>query len=224
MKDTIIDIIPASLASTEEELKLQLEKITPLSSRIHIDYADGEFVDNQTVDWQFLFDLPNLYLKNNFEIHLMAKDPLLLAQEAINSGFSRVIIPIEEINNGEIPIISQLVKKGELFVSINPETAIQEGAYLMSLVEGISIMTVRPGQQGQAFKVEALEKVSQLRQLNYQGLIEVDGSVNLETIDKILEYEVNSLVVGSAIINSVSPKEVFEQLQAKTRGRSGKSI
>lgn len=224
MQDNKTKIIPASLALTEEELKVQLERISPLSNEIHIDYADGQFVKNTTVDWQILFDLPEFYHDQEFELHLMAKEPLVLAQEAVLRGFVKVIVPVEEIQADEVTILENLSNNCPIYLAVNPETLVADCKPFLPYIGGVMLMGVKPGYQGQNFNNKILTKIADLKSFGFGGKIEIDGGINLKTIDNVLKYPVNELVVGSALIDSVSPKETFEQLQTKARGRLGKSV
>jgi len=65
-------------------------------------------------------------------------------------------------------------------------------------------MSVNPGFGGQKFIPSVLHKISEVRNLinnNYTPLIEVDGGINLDNLEKIAAAGANIFVMGSAIFN-----------------------
>jgi ribulose-phosphate 3-epimerase len=67
------------------------------------------------------------------------------------------------------------------------------------------MMTVRPGFGGQKFLHEAVPKIAYVRRLVEEGgfsaEIEVDGGVNLHTMDEAVAAGADILVAGSAIFD-----------------------
>ena len=65
------------------------------------------------------------------------------------------------------------------------------------------IMSVEPGQGGQGFIPESLEKIRVLREmLQERGLdtdIEVDGGIKLENVAEVAKAGANVMVAGSAV-------------------------
>ena len=79
------------------------------------------------------------------------------------------------------------------------------------------IMTVNPGFGGQSFIPYCRDKVADLyRMLEQKGLktdIEVDGGINLENVEDIIEAGANIIVAGSAIFHGDIAKNVSDFLQ-----------
>ena len=48
-------------------------------------------------------------------------------------------------------------------------------------------MTVVPGQQGNPFMPEVLDKISQLRERGYEGEIVLDGAINEENLSTVMQ-------------------------------------
>jgi len=78
-------------------------------------------------------------------------------------------------------------------------------------------MTVEPGKGGQKLIPETAVKVSSLKEyINSHKLetyIEVDGGVNLETVNLVKTAGADILVAGSSIINSDNFEEIISQLK-----------
>ncbi|MBD3353343.1 MAG: ribulose-phosphate 3-epimerase, partial [Candidatus Lokiarchaeota archaeon] len=72
----------------------------------------------------------------------------------------------------------------------------------------ILVMTVEPGFGGQELIPECLDKVKDLKQIRekapskYHYLIQIDGGVNQDTIEDIVDAGVDVVVAGSFIYKS----------------------
>ena len=62
-------ILPSIIANTQEEIFDRVEKVKGLSKVYHLDIMDGEFVDNTSLNFEYI--LP----EGRYEAHLMVKDP-----------------------------------------------------------------------------------------------------------------------------------------------------
>ena len=76
----------------------------------------------------------------------------------------------------------------------------------------VLIMTVNPGFGGQKFIPEMLQKIKDLRKINENIDIEVDGGINAETAKLVKEAGANVLVAGSYIFSG-NYKEKIESLK-----------
>ncbi|MBT5350455.1 MAG: ribulose-phosphate 3-epimerase, partial [Rhodospirillales bacterium] len=77
-------------------------------------------------------------------------------------------------------------------------------AHVLDQVDLILVMTVNPGFGGQSFMEDQLDKVTTLREMIGDRLIEleVDGGVNMETASRCIAAGADVLVAGSAVFNS----------------------
>ena len=73
-------------------------------------------------------------------------------------------------------------------------------------------MSVEPGFGGQKFIENTVDRIIKLRNKKSDLLIEVDGGINDETIDKI-KYISDIAVVGSYIVNCDDYKEAINNLK-----------
>ena len=76
----------------------------------------------------------------------------------------------------------------------------------------VLIMTVNPGFGGQKFIPKMLQKIKDLRKINQNIDIEVDGGINAETVKLVKEAGANVLVAGSYIFSG-NYKEKIESLK-----------
>ena len=64
-------IIPAIIAKSQDELEKNIHKVKDFVDLIQLDFMDGNFVPNQSID--FDFELPETDCV--YEAHLMVSDP-----------------------------------------------------------------------------------------------------------------------------------------------------
>ena len=72
----------------------------------------------------------------------------------------------------------------------------------------VLIMTVNPGFGGQKFIPEMVQKIKDLREIDKNIDIEVDGGINNETAKLVKEAGANILVAGSYIFSGNYKKKI----------------
>jgi ribulose-phosphate 3-epimerase len=87
------------------------------------------------------------------------------------------------------------------------------------MVDIVLVMSVNPGFGGQAFIPETLEKVESLfrwreaRGLSY--LIEIDGGLGLDTVERAVLAGCDVIVAGSAIFGAKDPADMVRALRRR---------
>ena len=161
---------------------------------------DGKFVKNST--WNCL-DVKNILPNNSkpLDIHLMVEDIEKYINDFSILNPKYITFHLEATDN---PIkIIKLIKEKNMGVgiSIKPNTDVSKILPYLSLVDLVLVMSVEPGQGGQKFLDNSVEKINYLYQVrndkNYNYVIEVDGGVNNTTIENCRKCDI--VVVGSYI-------------------------
>lgn len=210
-----MEIIPAL---EEVDLSLfqdRLAQLSPFASRVQIDINDGSFADFRTLTSDSIATVINNYSSLSLEAHLMVQDPLAAITILKDTGISRFLLQAEI--SADLRAIFETCQSEEitLGLAVGPETSISDIEPFCDYVRFINIMTIPTGKQGQAFLPENLEKITDLHNQNYPGEIEVDGGINPQTIDQIISFSPDTLVVGSFLWQDRNPKEQYELLQMK---------
>ena len=82
----------------------------------------------------------------------------------------------------------------------------------------VLVMTVNPGLGGQALISYTLDKVRDLKEMiNSMGLktdIEVDGGINCQTLERVLDAGANIIVAGSAVFQGDIEENVKWMLES----------
>jgi ribulose-phosphate 3-epimerase len=100
--------------------------------------------------------------------------------------------------------IQQIKELGaKAVVVLNPATPLVSIENILCDVDMVLLMTVNPGFGGQQFITGTLPKIRRCRQAIDEScpqvLLEVDGGVNLKTIDDLAAAGVDVFVAGSAV-------------------------
>lgn len=199
-----IQIIPAILATTEEEYRNKLNKIRtcPELSEgwIQIDLMDKKFVQNKSIGVDIIAKYPTSLKK---EAHLMVEYPENWIDELVKINMDRIIFPLEDLSG--IPERIQHIKNHgiEVGLSINPKTLVAKVRPFLDKIDLLLIMSVQPGFGGQEFIQETIAKIEEAAALRQQGkfLIEVDGGINETVVKTLAEAGADNLVIGEYLIN-----------------------
>lgn len=181
------------------------------SSYIHIDVMDNKFVPNYQLP---IDEVKELSKQSNklFDIHLMVEDP----EKYINSINFKNIYNISihiEINKDINKLINIIKSKGySVGLAIKPNTSLELLDKYLDKVDMILIMSVEPGFGGQKFINNSVDRIKYIRNKKPDILIEVDGGININTIDKI-KYISDIAVVGSYITNSDDYQKAINNLK-----------
>lgn len=168
--------------------------------RLHLDFADGQFVPNLLLGTEVLSMLGSASgLK--IESHLMIQDPARFLPLFI-PGSDVVILHIESQPDptGALEMIHTAGKLAGL--ALRPETPARSLLPYLARIDHVLVMCVQPGFAGGRFIPAAIEAVRELRRaadtVNPGLDIQVDGSINKQTIPPLLEAGANVFVGGSS--------------------------
>ena len=203
-----LEVIPAILAKTKEELLDKVSKVRPHVQSIQIDVMDGKFVNNKTIGLAEIRALPS---GMNYEFHWMVKDPDVWISSV--PGNHLHLVHVEAIKTWDW--IDRALKKsgGRIGIAINPDTDIDRIYPYLDQVEQVLVMTVRPGFSAQAYIPEAEAKMKILRERLPKMPIEVDRGINKTTIIRARRAGANKFAVASAIFAREAIGEAIRELK-----------
>lgn len=204
-------IAPSLLAADFSRLKEEITEVEKLGAEyLHLDVMDGNFVPNISFGAPVISSLRK-HSNLVFDVHLMVNEPDYLIEDF--AQFSDIITVHAEATkhlNRTIQLIKSFGKK--VGVALNPSTLLDVIKYDLDNIDMVLIMTVNPGFGGQKFIPEMLQKIKDLRKINQNIDIEVDGGINAETGKLVKEAGANVLVAGSYIFSG-NYKEKIESLK-----------
>ena len=209
--------ISTSILSSNNRIESVKKLNRTNTSYIHIDVMDGKFVEDTQFSKVNEINAINIMSNNKLDVHLMVENPkyYLRKLKDMNIEFVTVHLEIEKELNSIIKTIKGKGYKAGL--AVKPETDIKELEPYLPNIDLVLIMSVEPGKGGQKFISSTTKKIKELRKIindnNYDILIEVDGGINEESIEKIEDADI--AVAGSYIINSNNYYKAIEKLLDK---------
>jgi ribulose-phosphate 3-epimerase len=220
MTGRTIDIAPSLLSADFSRLAEEIETVERAGAGVlHVDVMDGHFVPNITVGLPVVKAISRV-TKLPIDAHLMISEPGRYAAEFVKAGANMVSVHVEadaHLHRTVMSIKSAGAKAGAV---INPATPLESLQEILEFVDYVLIMSVNPGFGGQKFIPTALDKVRRLRHLiDQRGLpvrIEIDGGVDLNNIQQVVEAGAEIIVAGSAIFGSDDPAVAVRELREAT--------
>ena len=207
----MIKIATSILSSKDRIASIKMLNDTD-TDYIHIDVMDNKFVPNYQLPPEEVNELSK-YSKKKFDIHLMVEDPIEYINKLKCKNIIKSITIHVEINKNIDNLIKIIKKKGyNVGLAIKPNTKIEELNKYFDKIDTILVMSVEPGFGGQKFIKESINKIKNIRKMNSNILIEVDGGIDDKTIDDI-KYISDIIVSGSYIINSNNYQEAINNLK-----------
>ena len=198
-------LAPSLLSADFADLCSEIKKIENNNGgAVHIDVMDGNFVPEITYGEPVIRSIRKL-TKLPFDIHLMVDKPEFHVKAFAESGADWITFHLEATNHAHriIQMIHEMGKKAG--VAICPGTPISVLSEILPCADIILVMTVNPGWGGQKLIPSCVKKVAELK--NYRkehGLnfkISVDGGVNNETLQSVIDAGTDIVVSGSSFFN-----------------------
>jgi len=203
MKRTLL--APSLLSADFSDLSKAIKTIEENNgSVVHIDVMDGTFVPEITYGQPVvrsirkLTDLP-------FDVHLMVEHPETQLESFADAGADWLTVHWEAAVHTHriIQQIHDLGKKAG--IAICPSTPVSALSEILECADIILVMTVNPGFGGQKLIPSCVAKIAELDKLrkekNYSYLISVDGGINPQTIQSVIDAGVDVIVSGSSFFN-----------------------
>jgi ribulose-phosphate 3-epimerase len=224
-------IIPAILTTSHDDLRDKLSRLQGLVQVVQIDVVDGKFIKPAT--WPYTEGAENLsalteedvlpYLgKMQFEIDIMAQEPLTVAGAFISAGAGRIVIHAESTSylGQTFSDLARLYGHDKDFapgllsigIAINVQTDLAVIEPYLSKVDYVQFMGIAQiGKQGQPLDPRVIQKITSFRKKHNDITIQVDGGVSLQTAPDLLRAGVDHLVVGSALWKAPDLAETLQK-------------
>ena len=187
---------------------------------LHLDIMDGMFVPNISFFFPVISAVAKVFNKT-LDAHFMIEHPEHYIAQTAKLGVEIMCIHYEaciHLHRTIQEIHAAGMKAG---VALNPSTPVSVLEDILDDLDLVLIMSVNPGFGGQKFIPNALKKVAQLRQeidkRNLSTIIEVDGGVQGENAQALVDAGADALVSGSYIFNSPNPEETIRSLKQVKR-------
>lgn len=193
--------LSVSILSTDNKIEYVKKLNNTKTDYIHIDVMDGTFVPDTKFSIEEIKEI-NKVSNKKLDIHLMVEDPITYIEKLNNMNINNITIHIE-IDKDINTLINKIHSLGyQARLSLSPETNVKLLLPYLNKIEGVLIMSVNPGKGGQEFMPNVLDKAKNIKSINNNLSIEIDGGVNNTNIKLIKDSYIDTVVVGSYITRS----------------------
>ena len=182
------EIIPAILPKDEEDLKEKLSQLPPEITFFHMDVLEEDiWTETNTRD---------------FEVHIMSEEPEKFMQRWIDRGAKR--ISVHTAGNA----LAQFRGQAEIGLAVELDKPLSEVIPFVDFVDFVHLMSIDEiGAQGHPLDERIFARVKEIQEQFPNVPISVDGGVNKDNYQKLLDVGADRLVVGSAF------KELWDLLK-----------
>jgi ribulose-phosphate 3-epimerase len=188
---------------------------------IHVDVMDGHFVPNITIGPPVVRAIRRVATVP-LDVHLMIEDPDRYIADFVEAGAAMISVHVEVLPHLH-RTIAYLKKCGvKAGVVMNPSTPVISIENVAGDVDFVLVMSVNPGFGGQTFIARSVEKIRHVRALldreGNSAPIEVDGGIDLTTVQQVVVAGAEVLVAGHAVFGGGQPEHATRALKQAARG------
>ncbi len=206
----ITEIVPAILSNDLADVRQKMELVEPYVRRVQMDVMDGKFVSHSTLT---VAQYGSITTRIKREAQLMVAEPEKYINDCVNYGIDLVEIHLESQKNIWTAIQKAKNANLKIGIALNPETPVERVRQYLQAADLVLLMSVHPGQGGQEFLPETIEKIKLLRAMWPNGIIEIDGGLKKGIAGICAKAGANFMVVGTGIFEAADPLQALHDLQ-----------
>ena len=215
-----LKIAPSILSADFSRLKDEIQAVEAAGADwLHVDVMDGHFVPNITIG-PVVVEWVRKVTKIPIDVHLMITDPDKYAPEFIKAGADLISVHPDTCPNPNATLnkIRDLGAKSS--IAVNPDVPLKKVEGCFSDIDMVLMMTVFPGFGGQAFIPDVLPKIEEVRKRIDQSrsaiLVEVDGGIKTDNINRVCRAGGEVIVSGSGIFKTPNYTDTIRRMREAT--------
>jgi len=215
-------VIPAVIPTSRHELDTALELFSGFSDAAQVDIVDGRFISDAPASWPYTKDAAVADTIGGLRFDtLPVQLDLMLARpeetiEIWKDTLARAIIVHYKSTDDIMRVIAHRRDNHyALGIALHDADDVQEFLSLPhTSIDFVQLMGIREvGTQGQPFDEDVLLRIQTIRDALPDMLIQIDGGVSRETIQKLTLAGADRFVSGSAILSAADPASAYRDLR-----------
>jgi ribulose-phosphate 3-epimerase len=215
-------IAPSLLSADFGRLADEVRAVTRAGADwLHVDVMDGHFVPNITIGPPIV-DAIRKASTLPLDVHLMITDPQRYLAAFVRAGASWVSVHHEACAVPREAVAEIRALGAHASVALNPETPVAAAADVLPEIDMLLLMSVHPGFGGQAFIPTTLAKIEEAARLrattHARFLIEVDGGITVENVERVAAAGADVIVAGTAVFGADDYASAIKALRGPTDG------
>jgi ribulose-phosphate 3-epimerase len=212
-------VAPSTLSANFANLEVDIKMINESEADwFHVDVMDGVFVPNISFGFPIIKAIKK-HATKPLDVHLMIVDPDRFIAAFKEAGADILSVHIEACNHLHRSIQNIKSHGMKAGVAINPHTSISQLENVIADIDLVCMMSVNPGFGGQKFIHNTYKKVDDLKDMilksGSKALIEIDGGVDLNNYQQLLNHGADVLVAGNTVFSSPNPKATIQDLKRR---------
>ncbi len=219
-----MNITPAILPHSFEEVTEKLTRLEGLVTRVQIDICDGVFGREKT--WLPLGTevLPTEF---SYEFDIMMNHWAVYVPYCISIGATCIVAHVDMFSDEDVTNLVSMVSSRNiaLGIAVSNDKSVDFHADMVRKIQSlypnvfIQIMGINKiGEQGQFFNEETPERVKEMKKRFGEMKVQVDGGIKLDSAKALAGVGTDTIVVGSYIFGHEDVGESFRELNLAVNG------
>ncbi len=185
----MVTIVPAILEKDISSFLDKAEKVKGFAKRVQVDIIDGKFAPATTVIPEALKEV-DLPVEIEFEAHLMVEEPHDWIERCVEAGITAVYGQVEKMTD-KVAFVADAqfagLRAGLAYALETPLTDLED---VINNLDAVLLMSSKLGTQGKEdFDEKVLEKIKEIRKIDKNIKIIVDGGIDGKDIKRCFEAE-----------------------------------
>ncbi|ABC01438.1 ribulose-phosphate 3-epimerase [Mycoplasma capricolum] len=211
-------IVPSIYCANLIDLKTEITNLTKAQiNQIHFDVMDGVFVKNYALSNKLVDEIKQHFPNLIIEVHIMGID--LLDKISLFKNADYLTFHYNAINDlNQAKLLIKEIRKHNLKpgIALDLNNEINDIQKILNEIELVTFMSIKPGFTGQKFEDSTWNKLNLIKELKvkYPHLkFQIDGGVRWENIKKLINCQLDWIVVGSLLFNEDNYLKVVNKIK-----------